>query len=61
MPNIRSKFIKCEYSLKATSYFDLSVFGKYRPRVEMPIYINYKKNLIIKKVQIYIMDKDKNL
>ena len=42
MPNIRSKFIKCEYSLKATSYFDLSVFGKNRPRVEMPIYITHQ-------------------
>ena len=42
MPNIRSKFIKCEYSLKATSYFDLSVLGKNRPRVEMPIYITHQ-------------------
>jgi len=42
MPNIRSKFIKCEYSLKATSYFDLSVFGKNRPRVEMPIYVTHQ-------------------
>ena len=50
-----------EYSLKVTSYFELSVFGKNRPRVEMPIYINYKKNLIMKKIQINIMDKDKNL
>ena len=42
MPNIRSKFIKCEYSLKATSYFDLSVLGKNRPRVEMPIFITHQ-------------------
>ena len=42
MPNMRSKLIKCEYSLKATSYFDLSVFGKSRPRVEMPIYITHQ-------------------
>ena len=42
MPNIRSKLIKCEYSLKATSYFDLSVFGKNRPRVQMPIYITHQ-------------------
>ena len=39
MPNIKTNLIKCEYSLKATSYFDLSVLGKDRPRVEMPIYI----------------------
>ena len=42
MPNMRSKLIKCEYSLKATSYFDLSVFEKSRPRVEMPIYITHQ-------------------
>jgi len=42
MPNMRSKLIKCEYSLKATSYFDLSVLGKDRPRVEMPIYITHQ-------------------
>ncbi len=30
--------IKCEYSLKETSYFDYSVLGKDRLRVEMPIY-----------------------
>ena len=42
MPNMRSKFIKCEYSLKATSYFDLSVFGKNRPRAEMPIYVTHQ-------------------
>jgi len=42
MPNIRSKYIKCEYSLKATSYFDLSVLGKDRPRVEMPIYVTHQ-------------------
>ena len=42
MPNMRSNLIKCEYSLKATSYFDLSVLGKNRPRVEMPIYITHQ-------------------
>jgi hypothetical protein len=42
MPNMRSSLIKCEYSLKATSYFDLSVLGKDRPRVEMPIYITHQ-------------------
>ena len=42
MPNMRSKLIKCEYSLKATSYFDLSVLGKNRPRVEMPIYVTHQ-------------------
>ncbi len=30
--------IKCEYSLKETSYFDYSVLGKDRLRVEMSIY-----------------------
>ena len=42
MPNIKTNLIKCEYSLKATSYFDLSVLGKDRPRVEMPIYITHQ-------------------
>jgi hypothetical protein len=42
MPNMRSKLIKCEYSLKATSYFDLSVLEKNRPRVEMPIYVTHQ-------------------
>ena len=42
MPNIKTNLIKCEYSVKATSYFDLSVFGKDRPRVEMPIYITHQ-------------------
>ena len=42
MPNIKTNLIKCEYSLKATSYFDYSVLGKDRPRVEMPIYITHQ-------------------
>ena len=42
MPNVKTNLIKCEYSLKATSYFDLSVLGKDRPRVEMPIYITHQ-------------------
>ena len=42
MPNIKTNLIKCEYSLKATSYFDLSVLGKDRPRVEMPIYVTHQ-------------------
>ena len=42
LPNMRSKLIKCEYSLKATSYFDLSVLKNSRPRVEMPIYITHQ-------------------
>ena len=28
MPNVKTNLIKCEYSLKATSYFDLSVLEK---------------------------------
>ena len=42
MPNVKTNLIKCEYSLKATSYFDLSVLGKDRPRVEMPIYVTHQ-------------------
>ena len=42
MPNVKTNLIKCEYSLKATSYFDLSVLEKNRPRVEMPIYITHQ-------------------
>ena len=42
MPNIRSNLIKCEYSLKVTSYFDMSVLEKNRPRVEMPIYVTHQ-------------------
>ena len=42
MPNCKTNLIKCEYSLKATSYFDLSVLGKDRPRVEIPIYITHQ-------------------
>ena len=42
MPNIKTNLIKCEYSLKATSYFDYSVLEKSRPRVEMPIYVTHQ-------------------
>ena len=42
MPNMKTNLIKCEYSLKATSYFDYSVLEKNRPRVEMPIYITHQ-------------------
>ena len=42
MPNCKTNLIKCEYSLKATSYFDLSVLKKDRPRVEIPIYITHQ-------------------
>ena len=42
MPNVKTNLIKCEYSLKETSYFDYSVLGKYRLRVEMPIYDNHQ-------------------
>ena len=42
MPNIKTNLIKCEYSLKATSYFDYSVLEKNRPRVEMPIYVTHQ-------------------
>ena len=42
MPNVRSNLIKCEYSLKVTSYFDMSVLEKNRPRVEMPIYVTHQ-------------------
>ena len=42
MPNIKTNLIKCEYSLKSTSYFDLSVLGKEGPRIEMPIYITHQ-------------------
>lgn len=42
MPNIKTNLIKCEYSLKVTSYFDMSVLGKDRPRVELPIYITHQ-------------------
>ena len=42
MPNCKTNLIKCEYSLKATSYFDLSVLGKDRPRIEIPIYITHQ-------------------
>ena len=38
MSNVKTNLIKCEYSLKETSYFDYSVLGKDRLRVEMPIY-----------------------
>ena len=42
MPNVKTNLIKCEYSLKATSYFDYSVLKKDRPRVEMPIYVTHQ-------------------
>ena len=42
MPNIKTNLIKCEYSLKATSYFDYSVLEKSRPRIEMPIYVTHQ-------------------
>ena len=62
MPNIRSKFIKCEFSLKATSYFDLSALEKVIPRVEIPIFIThqiqkefeYEKNLNLNKIPVQL-------
>ena len=42
MPNVKTNLIKCEYSLKANSYFDYSVLGKDRLRIEMPIYVTYQ-------------------
>ena len=30
IPNVKTNLIKCEYSLKETSYFDYSVLGKDR-------------------------------
>ena len=42
MPNVKTNLIKCEYSLKTTLYFDLSVLCKDRPRVEMPIYVTHQ-------------------
>ena len=42
MPNVKTNLIKCEYSLKATSYFDYSVLGKDRLRIEMLIYVTHQ-------------------
>ncbi len=42
IPNVKTNLIKCEYSLKASSYFDYSVLGKDRLRIEMPIYVTYQ-------------------
>ena len=42
MPNNKTNLIKFQYSLKATSYFDLSVLGKNRQRVVVSIYITHQ-------------------
>ena len=42
IPNVKTNLIKCEYSLKETSYFDYSVLGKDRLRIEMPIYVTHQ-------------------
>ena len=63
MPNVKTNLIKCEYSLKETSYFDYFVLGKDRFRVEMLIYVAHQlqKDMNMKGTLIKIMDKDKNL
>ena len=42
MPTMCSKLITCEYSLKISCYFDLSVLSKDRTRIIVPLYIAHQ-------------------
>ena len=39
LPTINSNLIKCDYKLKATSYFDFLTQKGSRPRIEVPLYV----------------------
>lgn len=45
LPSVKSLILDCEYTLRATLYFNSFVGYKYRPRVLIPINISHQSNM----------------
>jgi hypothetical protein len=59
-PSIETNYIKCEYFIKISVYFDSFVSYDYRPRISMPLWISHKVDEDIKMTNPMFAPNDQN-